>query len=117
MKTTMGHYILDQNHKPVAVDLTTWAAWYENHENRRVAFDEGEDNKGPWSLSSVCLGMDHGWGDGPPVLFETMLFRDNKAADDDGDMWRFCTWEEIASFHRRKVAELKGIRLVSGGAA
>jgi hypothetical protein len=119
MKAPQGCYILDKNHKPVPVDdMAVWGKWFENSDNRRVAHDEGEDAQGKWSLSSVCLGMDHRWSnDGPPILFETMLFRDNKQADDDGDQWRFATWDETERFHRRKVAELNGIKLIQGGAA
>ncbi|MEK1841807.1 MAG: hypothetical protein AAAB17_09995 [Pseudomonas sp.] len=112
------YYILSPDHKPVPVDLLTWGAWFEQFENRRVALDEGEDGKGKWRLSSVCLGLDHSFSDnGPPILFETMLFREDTEADDHNDGWRFATWDEIMSFHRRKAAELRGIRLVSGGAA
>jgi len=112
------YYILDPNHKPVKVDANTWSAWFENFANRRVAETEGEDSLGKWRLSSVCLGLDLSWGDsGPPILFETMLFRMDHDAPDDQDCWRFATWDEAMSHHRRKVAELKGIRLVSGGAA
>lgn len=114
----LDHYILDQNHKPVAVDLMTWAAWFENIDNRRVATTDGEDATGKWRLSSVCLGINHRFsGDGPPILFETVIFREDKEAEDHNDCWRFATWNECESFHRRKVGELNGIRLISGGAA
>lgn len=112
------HYILVDRKVVPGIDLMTWAVWFEQFDNRRVALDEGEDSKGKWQLSSVFLGIDHSFADnGPPIVFETMLFREDKAADDHNDCWRFATWDEIMSFHRRKAAELRGIRLVSGGAA
>ena len=49
-------------------------------------------------VSTVFLGLDHGWGDGPPVLFETLVFPDTKRMD------RYCTWDEAVAGHERIVA-------------
>jgi hypothetical protein len=67
------HYILDDNHETVVVDLMTWGRWLEDRGNldkRVVAQTETE----LYWVSTVFLGLDHGWGNGPPVLFETMVF-------------------------------------------
>lgn len=112
--TDLDYFILDASHNPVAVDALTWAAWFETIDNRRVAEDIGEDRKGKWRLSSICLGFNHSFGNGPPILFETMLFRQDGSADDHCDCWRFSSWEDCMGFHRRMVGQLKGIRLVSG---
>jgi len=34
----------------------------------------GHDMIGRYSVSTVFLGLDHGWGSGPPILWETMIF-------------------------------------------
>jgi hypothetical protein len=39
-------------------------------DKRRVA----ADMVGAWYISTVFLGMDHSFGDGPAVLWETMVF-------------------------------------------
>ena len=64
-------YILDGT-TPVPASLLTWAQWYETAE-RHVA--------DTWvtptvRVSTVFLGLDHQFGEGPPLLFETMAFED-----------------------------------------
>lgn len=65
-------------------DSTAWAARFER-KNRFVAGTEcRQSNRLAWLLglrpdyrvSTVFLGIDHNWGEGPPLLFETMVFRD-----------------------------------------
>lgn len=51
------HYILDGK-EPKEVDLMTWARWMETFENRRIVLDE----IGPITVSTVFLGLDHGFG-------------------------------------------------------
>ena len=29
---------------------------------------------GPGRVSTIWLGLDHQWGEGPPLIFETMVF-------------------------------------------
>ena len=63
-------YILEDG-KPVAIDdVLKWGAWFEEDDNRRVA----EDEVGEARISTVFLGLDHSFGSGPPVLWETMIF-------------------------------------------
>jgi hypothetical protein len=67
----MDKYILDEHGNPkLEPDLITWATWYENGDNRRVAVTEVGEAK----VSTVFLGLDHNWSGGPPVLWETMIF-------------------------------------------
>lgn len=88
------HYILD-GHKPVPCDLMTWARWFENTENRRVA---GESVDGAL-VSTVFLGIDHAFGYGPPQLFETMIL----GGPHDGYQERCATWEQAEAMHRRAL--------------
>lgn len=63
-------YILDETGNPVVEpDLIKWATWFENAK-RQIAKDEADGVK----VSTIFLGLDHNWGDGPPVLWETMVF-------------------------------------------
>src|SRR5215510_3852956 len=65
------HYIL-KNQKIVAVSLTEWAHWLENHTSDRIVKQE---QIGDAKVSTVFLGLDHNFDpDGPPVLWETMIF-------------------------------------------
>ena len=93
------YYILDHNNQVVpAIDVVSWAKWFETNLNkRRVAFDR----VGKIDISTVFLGIDHNWGDGKPLLFETMVF------DDSEDCERCSTWEEAVEQHARAVKRAK----------
>jgi len=87
-------YILDGK-TPVPVDLMTWARWFETAD-RSVA----QTIVGNKRVSTVFLGIDHRFGDGPPLLFETMIFN----GPDDGEYQERCsTWEEAEAMHERAV--------------
>jgi len=63
-------YTLDEKGNPVAEpDPMKWAKWFETAK-RQVAKDEIGEAK----ISTVFLGLDHSFGDGPPILWETMVF-------------------------------------------
>lgn len=100
-----GNYILE-NHEPIAcTDLTLWAMWFEDVRNRRVA----EDRIGPCHISTVFLGLDHSFGEGPPILFETMIFCKDRLHDHDNDMDRCSTWAEAEAQHQRFVDACKAL--------
>jgi hypothetical protein len=67
-----GHYKLNDKGEPVfEPDLMEWAHWFEeNLMNRRV----GRTEIGPYTVSTVFLGLDHGWQSQVPILWETMVF-------------------------------------------
>jgi hypothetical protein len=91
-------YIL-QGKEPVPADLMTWARWYETAD-RAVA----KSDVGPFQVSTVFLGLDHSFGSGPPMLFETMVFKGSAA-----DEWceRCSTWEQAEEMHTRGCAWAK----------
>lgn len=66
-------YILDAKGEPVRCDdLTEWAYWMgKEPDPRRVA----KDSNGEFDVSTIFLALDHAFGGGPPVLWETMVFR------------------------------------------
>jgi hypothetical protein len=81
-------------------------------EDRRVAKTE----IGPVTISTVFLGLDHGLGDGPPRLFETMIF----GGEHDEYQDRCSTWEEAEAQHEVACALVRGAppqltRAASGG--
>ena len=91
-------YILDE-HTPVCCeDLKTWATWFERAD-RRVA----RDIVGESTVSTVFLGLDHAWGGGPPLLFETVVFQGPL----DGECDRYETWDAAVAGHRALVARLQ----------
>lgn len=94
----LKHYILE-GHEPKAVTLEEWGAWFEKADQRRVAFTELSDKV---CVSTVFLGLDHNFNkEGPPILFETMVFGYG------GDYcYRASTWDEATAIHERTVAWL-----------
>ena len=91
------HYILDR-HNVVATDLMTWARWFEKAERRVDRTEIGEV-----FISTVFLGLDHSFGEGPPLLFETMVF----GGPLDQDMERYSTWDEAVAGHKAMVARVR----------
>jgi hypothetical protein len=53
-------------------------------------------------VSTVWLGLNHQWGDGPPLIFETMVFG---AAELGLDQWceRYSTKAQAVAGHERVV--------------
>ncbi|WP_017275377.1 hypothetical protein [Sinorhizobium meliloti] len=99
----MIYFILDQQHRPIrTTDVLYWAEWFENTEdNRRVALTETEN----WQVSTVFLGLDHQFGRGPPLLFETMAFR--KGGGDCEQCERYSTWDDAEAGHAAMVRRLQ----------
>ena len=80
---------------PVPVnDLMEWAIGFEI-EDRRVALTEF----GKIRVSTVFLGLDHSFGRGAPILFETMIF----GGKEDGYQQRYTSLEESMLGHERAV--------------
>ncbi len=72
----------------------TWARWFEHPNNRRVALTQ----RGKITISTVFIGLDHNWsGQGPPILFETMIFGSQRIGDYQR---RYSTWDESVAGHR-----------------
>jgi hypothetical protein len=45
--------------------------------------------------STVFIGLDHNWGEGPPLVFETMIF----GGEFDQYQYRYSTWAEAEAGH------------------
>lgn len=90
-------YILE-GRKVVPVDLMTWANWYESTD-RRVARTE----TGNGDVSTVFLGIDHQFGDGEPLIFETLVF----GGPLDQEMERYSTWEQAEAGHAAMIERVR----------
>jgi hypothetical protein len=109
------HWILDEEGIPKEVSLQEWAVWFESFDNRVIKQYERDG----YLVSTVFLGIDHNWsGKGPPILFETMIFDDqrwgkpgdagNRCADLGEEMAceRYSTKDDALIGHERHVKEL-----------
>jgi hypothetical protein len=98
-----GLYILDGHATVEEPDVRRWAGWFENA-SRHVGSTEVGDR---W-VSTVFLGVDHNFGIGPPILFETMVFsRDTHDEILYEFTRRYRTWDEAAVGHAMTVALLE----------
>lgn len=101
-------YVLDGHEVRQVDDVLTWARQFK-FDKRRVAFTD----LGWATVSTVFLGVDHRhFGEGPPVLFETMVFGNPKTGETfpeelDGLMNRYTTWDEAEAGHAEIVAEVR----------
>lgn len=92
------HYILE-GHEPRPAELTEWAHWFETCD-RHVA----KDSVGDVNISTVFLGLNHNCGDGPPLLFETMIF----GGPHDQYQERCSTWAQAEEMHRVALELVRG---------
>lgn len=98
------YYILDEENHPVATDMLTWGRFFEDFNNRVVGYTEITSEL---YVSTVFLGIDHRhsfMGDGPPILFETMIFG---ADDDETYCRRYATWDDAKTGHDVIVRKLR----------
>jgi len=85
-----GRYVLIGQTPVLEPDLLTWAKEYE--ENRIVQ----QTQMLGCMVSTIFLGLDHQWGKGPPLLFETRVFW----PDEGGyEQERCSTWMEAQHQH------------------
>ena len=106
---TNQKYIL-KGKEIVPVDLLEWGKWFEAAD-RHI----GNDTINGKKISTVFLGLDHQFGDGPPLLFETMVFdtgkkekykiggREKESMGKELEQVQYSTDEEAEAGHKRFV--------------
>ena len=93
-----GQYILDGKTPVLCDDLIKWGKWIGGADRKVKLTETGESR-----ISTVFLGLDHSFNDGPPILFETMVF----GGAMDGEMDRYSTWEDAEAGHENMVVLVK----------
>ena len=89
-------YILDESGNPVVEpDLMKWGHWMGTG-NRHIALDRLAEGV---KISTLFLGVDYNFGEGPPILFETMIF----GGEHDQYQERYETREQALEGHKRAV--------------
>jgi hypothetical protein len=93
------YYILNGQTPIPCIDVSTFSRWFENAD-RQVCVDIIDGVR----VSTVFLGLDHRWSEGPPLLFETMIF----GGEHDQYQNRYSTWAEAVEGHAKALALVKG---------
>ncbi len=88
------------------MELMDWALAFEDSD--RYIGDETIDGQ---RVSTVWLGLDHRFDDGPPLIFETMIF----GGPHDQYLERYSFEEAALAGHNRTVAALREGRDPQGG--
>lgn len=55
-------------------NVLEWAFYFEHSDLRIVKQTRHKERGREFVLSTVWIGVDHSFGDGPPLLYETMVF-------------------------------------------
>lgn len=91
-------FILKDKKAVVCEDISEWGKFMGNPD--RIVKQE---DIGDVRISTVFLGLDHQFGEGEPLLFETMIF----GGKEDQYQDRCSTWEEAEKMHlkAKKIVE------------
>jgi hypothetical protein len=104
-----GRYFVLDGREIVLTTYMQWMQWFENNSDERMIKQEPV---GDCLVSTVFLGLNHSWDpQGPPILFETMVFETGK--DGKRDMsgifqQRCATYDEAEAMHAKAVAWVQG---------
>ena len=91
-----------------AISFRDWArlsAWDEKDNNNQYRIVKQEEVGDYW-ISTVWLGLDHGFGRSKPLIFETMVFN-NVTDESDLDCRRWSTEEQALAGHEAMVDEVR----------
>lgn len=99
------YYKLNADHTVSACTPVQAEVSLRRHDSRRVAEDVWDEKR----VSTVFLVIDHQYGSGPPLLFETMVFHTGEQDNPHEDHYceRYSTWEEALVGHQEVVRKLK----------
>lgn len=75
--------------------------WAKNSDDKKVAYDEVTVDSKTYRVSTVWLGLNHQFGDGPPLIFETKVFPEDSYMDLECE--RYSTEEDALVGHRTMV--------------
>ena len=89
----------DKENKPI--NLIEWMKLFDDIEYKRI--DLTKFNR--VEISTVWLGLNHNFGTGQPLIFETMVFKENDYKDID--MERYSTLVEAKKGHKKMVKKYK----------
>lgn len=82
--------------RAIVCDVLEWGEMFKDISNRVV----GKEHVNGSEVSTVFLGLDHSFGYGPPLLFETMIF----GGVHNGDTWRCSTYAQAERQHQEALA-------------
>jgi hypothetical protein len=100
-----GHY--DRQGNPIG--MMEWATSFtpDRQAVDKTTLNDAEGRE--HYVSTVWLGVDHNFGDGPPLIFETMIFCHDHKCDLDEWQDRYSTEDEARVGHDHAVERVRGV--------
>jgi hypothetical protein len=95
-----GQYILVNGQPVPEPDTRKWGTWMEKARQERVV---SQTMVGDVKVSTVFLGLDHGWNEARPLIYETMVF----GGPLDEEQERYSTREEAEAGHAAMIARVE----------
>ena len=89
---------LDRKGNPITIE--EWSTAYEDVEGRTI----GDDTLEGQHVSTIWRGLDRQAGEGPPLIFETMIF----GGPHNDHCERYSTEQDALAGHQRIVTALQG---------
>lgn len=100
-------YILDEERHPVRIGNIEDLAKAQRRQKDAGLWQVARETVAPGvDVSTVFLFLDHRSGDGPPLLFESMVFACGYPFDNECE--RCSTWVEAEEQHANMVVWVKG---------
>ena len=100
--SAFSYILVDREVVPVTFE--EWVAWHDGQPGKHPSMTTqiAKDAVGGVRVSTVFLGIDHGFGQGAPVVFETMTFGEPF----EQLCWRYTSQDAAEAGHARIVAAL-----------
>lgn len=99
----MKYYLLEGKEIKETLDIHIWA---KNWEKNRILFRTEIYGV---TISTIFLGMDHGWKSELPILFETMVFEGRY----DGQQLRYPTYKDAEEGHKNYIKWIKNVGILN----
>lgn len=114
-------FVMGINTLGIAILFTYFSTLEHNHKaelkelNKKIGFREDFDSLNKWHLvtyvkgykvSTVDLGLDHSFGMGEPLYYETMIFNDEQNIFEDYQV-RYSTKKEAKKGHKEAIKYVK----------
>jgi len=93
-------FILDAEGNPVEEpDTARWGKWFQTHGDERII---EQTQIGSSTVSTVFLGLNHNFGPGLPILWETLVL----GGALDGEMARYSSRQAALAGHKVMCARV-----------
>jgi len=93
--------LYDKEGKPISMEQ-----WSKLFEDKRYQILK-QTQIGPLLVSTVWLGIDHSFGEHPPLIFETMIF-----GTDEEEIWRYASEEQALAHHDELCEQIRLLETV-----